>query len=102
VQVVLAASGRTLDVPRGQSLLSALEDAVLKPASGCRMGICNTCACGKRAGTTHFSFAPMSCTVCDCVMPRTSFMASIRIPLPRFSKKAVNALEKFKDCGGRG
>ncbi len=53
VQVVLAASGRTLDVPRGQSLLSALEDAGLKPASGCRMGICNTCACGKRAGTTR-------------------------------------------------
>ena len=53
VQITLAKSGRTLDVPRGTSLLAALEDAGLKPASGCRMGICNTCACGKRAGTTR-------------------------------------------------
>ena len=53
VQITLAKSGRTLDVPRGTSLLTALEDAGLKPASGCRMGICNTCACGKRAGTTR-------------------------------------------------
>ena len=53
VRVTLANSGRTLDVPRGTSLLTALEDAGLKPASGCRMGICNTCACGKRAGSTR-------------------------------------------------
>ncbi len=53
VQLTLAASGRVLTVPRGESLLSALEAAGLKPASGCRMGICNTCACGKRAGTTR-------------------------------------------------
>lgn len=53
VRITLAASGRTLDVPRGVSLLSALEATGLKPASGCRMGICNTCACGKRAGSTR-------------------------------------------------
>lgn len=53
VTLTLALSGRTLDVPRGVSLLTALEAAGLKPASGCRMGICNTCACGKRAGTTR-------------------------------------------------
>lgn len=53
VTLTLARSGRTLDVPRGVSLLSALEDAGLKPASGCRMGLCNTCACGKRAGVTR-------------------------------------------------
>ncbi|TDR42005.1 ferredoxin-NADP reductase [Tahibacter aquaticus] len=53
VQVTLAASGQTLSVPRGQSLLTALEAAGLQPASGCRMGICNTCACGKRSGTTR-------------------------------------------------
>lgn len=52
-QVTLAVSGRTLTVPRGQSLLTALEAAGLQPASGCRMGICNTCACGKRSGTTR-------------------------------------------------
>ncbi|TXH72820.1 MAG: ferredoxin reductase [Lysobacteraceae bacterium] len=53
VTLTLALSGHTLDVPRGVSLLSALEAAGLQPASGCRMGICNTCACGKRAGTTR-------------------------------------------------
>lgn len=53
VQLTLTASNRVLTVPRGESLLTALEAAGLKPASGCRMGICNTCACGKRAGTTR-------------------------------------------------
>jgi len=53
VQVTLTRRGQTLAVPRGQSLLTALEEAGLNPASGCRMGICNTCACGKRSGTTR-------------------------------------------------
>jgi stearoyl-CoA 9-desaturase NADPH oxidoreductase len=53
VRITLAASGRTLDVSRGESLLTALEVAGLKPASGCRMGICNTCACAKREGSTR-------------------------------------------------
>jgi stearoyl-CoA 9-desaturase NADPH oxidoreductase len=53
VQVTLAASGRTLIVPRGQSLLTALEAEGLRPASGCRMGICNTCSCGKSSGVTR-------------------------------------------------
>lgn len=53
VQVTLAASGRTLELPRGQSLLAALEAQGVKPASGCRMGICNTCACEKISGTTR-------------------------------------------------
>jgi len=53
VEVRLTRSGRRLQVARGQSLLVALEDAGLKPASGCRMGICNTCACGKAAGSTR-------------------------------------------------
>ncbi len=51
--ITLQRSGRTLSVPRGQSLLTALEAQGLKPASGCRMGICNTCACGKASGTTR-------------------------------------------------
>ena len=51
--VTLQRSGRTLTVPRGLSLLKALEAQGLKPASGCRMGICNTCACGKSAGATR-------------------------------------------------
>ncbi|MEO8366028.1 MAG: ferredoxin reductase [Pseudoxanthomonas sp.] len=53
VQVTLAASGRTLTLARGQSLLTALEAEGLRPASGCRMGICNTCSCGKTSGTTR-------------------------------------------------
>ena len=33
--------------------LEALEAAGMKPRSGCRMGICNTCACGKSSGSTR-------------------------------------------------
>lgn len=54
VRVRLAKSGRTLEVARGQPLLAALEEQGVQPAYGCRMGICNTCACEKRSGaTTH-------------------------------------------------
>ncbi|MEO7325839.1 MAG: ferredoxin reductase [Dokdonella sp.] len=53
VQVTLARSGRTLQLSRGQSLLEGLEAAGLTPASGCRMGICNTCACTKVSGSTR-------------------------------------------------
>lgn len=52
-EVHLARSGRTLRVPRNRSLLLSLEAAGLRPAHGCRMGICNSCACGKSAGTTR-------------------------------------------------
>jgi len=53
VRVELARSGRTLEVAAGTPLLGALEAQGLKPAYGCRMGICNTCACGKQKGTTQ-------------------------------------------------
>ncbi|WP_303746588.1 ferredoxin reductase [Stenotrophomonas pigmentata] len=53
VQVQLLKSGRTLTVPRGVALLPALEAAGIQPASGCRMGICNTCVCGKTSGITR-------------------------------------------------
>ncbi|MCD9005872.1 ferredoxin reductase [Luteimonas sp. XNQY3] len=53
VEVRLARSGRALQLPRGVPLLQALEAEGLKPKSGCRMGICNTCACGKAAGATR-------------------------------------------------
>lgn len=53
VDIRLQRSGRTLRVARGESLLVALEQHGLKPPSGCRMGICNTCACGKSAGSTR-------------------------------------------------
>lgn len=53
VRVQLRQSGRALDVSSGQSLLVALEEAGLNPASGCRMGICHTCVCTKHEGTTQ-------------------------------------------------
>ncbi|MBI2733497.1 MAG: ferredoxin reductase [Aquabacterium sp.] len=53
VRVQLRQSGRALDVSSGQSLLVALEQAGLNPASGCRMGICNTCVCTKHEGSTQ-------------------------------------------------
>jgi ferredoxin-NADP reductase len=53
VQVELRHSGRTLAVARGTPLLQALEAQGIQPASGCRMGICNTCVCGKVAGVTR-------------------------------------------------
>ena len=53
VRVELAKSGRVLEVAAGSSLLEALEAQGLNPAYGCRMGLCNTCACGKRAGATQ-------------------------------------------------
>lgn len=53
VQITLQNTGRVLQVPRGRSLLQALEDQGVTPAHGCRMGICNTCACGKARGATR-------------------------------------------------
>lgn len=35
-----------------QTLLASAEDAGLRPTSGCRMGICNTCTCTKVSGVT--------------------------------------------------
>lgn len=38
---------------RGQSLLEAAEDSGLKPAHGCRRGICMSCQCWKKSGVVH-------------------------------------------------
>ena len=53
VTVMLAKSNRVITVASGQPLLAALEEQGIKPQHGCRMGICNTCACGKRDGLTR-------------------------------------------------
>jgi ferredoxin-NADP reductase len=37
----------------GASLLEQAEGAGLEPLTGCRMGICHTCTCRKRAGTVR-------------------------------------------------
>jgi len=52
VEIQLTRSKRTVSVPAGQPLLAALEAQGIYPASGCRMGICNTCSCTKQSGTT--------------------------------------------------
>lgn len=53
VNIHLTKSNRTIRVASGEPLLAALEAQGLKPESGCRMGICNTCVCTKQAGTTE-------------------------------------------------
>ena len=53
VSIYLSRSRRTIKVAAGQPLLNALEEQGLRPASGCRRGICNTCACGKASGTSR-------------------------------------------------
>lgn len=53
VQIHLLKSRKTISVPSGEPLLSALENAGIQPAHGCRRGICNTCACPKSSGTTR-------------------------------------------------
>lgn len=53
VEVELARSGRRLRLPRALSLLEGLEAQGLKPKHGCRMGICNSCACGRQSGATR-------------------------------------------------
>lgn len=44
---------RSFTVSSGQSLLQALESAGTRVASGCRIGICNTCQCLKRTGAVR-------------------------------------------------
>ena len=51
--VSLSRSGRRRDITDGGTLLEALERAGERPAHGCRIGICRTCACTKRAGAVR-------------------------------------------------
>ncbi|MDR9778969.1 2Fe-2S iron-sulfur cluster-binding protein, partial [Rhizobium hidalgonense] len=53
VQIFLQKQQRSIGVPVGQSILMALENEGIAHPSGCRMGLCNTCACGKISGTTQ-------------------------------------------------
>ena len=52
INVILTQSNKTLAIPKGQSILSSLEQQGIKPKHGCRMGICNKCACTKAQGAT--------------------------------------------------
>ncbi|PXY23170.1 oxidoreductase [Prauserella sp. PE36] len=42
-EVVCAASGRTVEVPAGRSILNALEEAGIRSAASCRSGLCGSC-----------------------------------------------------------
>lgn len=53
VQITLQRQQRILTIPTGQSILAALEAEGINHPSGCRMGLCNTCACPKVSGTTE-------------------------------------------------
>lgn len=53
VNVDLTHAGRTVEADGDRSLLEQLEEAGERPVHGCRMGICNTCACRKRTGTVR-------------------------------------------------
>jgi ferredoxin-NADP reductase len=51
--VVVTTETRQLALDGNGSLLEQLERAGEQPAYGCRMGICNSCRCRKRAGTVE-------------------------------------------------
>jgi ferredoxin-NADP reductase len=52
-RVTLHRARRTVELDRNRPLLDALEAAGEQPAHGCRMGICNSCACRKRTGAVR-------------------------------------------------
>lgn len=52
VNVTLTKSNKIVAIPKGQSILASLEQQNIKPQHGCRMGICNKCACNKAQGST--------------------------------------------------
>ncbi|MFD0949894.1 flavin reductase family protein [Paraperlucidibaca wandonensis] len=53
VSITLARSGKVVQIASGAALLPALEAQGIALASGCRRGICNTCACSKRQGISE-------------------------------------------------
>ncbi|WP_374358304.1 flavin reductase family protein [Chitinimonas sp.] len=53
MQLTYARSGISLSGRTGKTLLEQAEAHGLKPASGCRMGICHTCTCQKRSGAVR-------------------------------------------------
>ncbi|MBV1776817.1 iron-sulfur cluster-binding domain-containing protein [Burkholderiaceae bacterium DAT-1] len=53
VTLTLARSRQEKAARTGGTLLTQLEAMGLKPASGCRMGICNTCSCKKNSGAVR-------------------------------------------------
>lgn len=52
ITVTLSKSNQQVSIPKGQSILVGLEQQNIKPMHGCRMGVCNKCACNKAQGAT--------------------------------------------------
>jgi ferredoxin-NADP reductase len=52
-QLVFKKSGREVAGNAGRTLLEQAEAAGLRPAYGCRMGICHTCKCTKLSGAVR-------------------------------------------------
>ncbi len=52
ITVTLSKSNQSVSIPKGQSILLGLEQQNIKPIHGCRMGVCNKCACTKAQGST--------------------------------------------------
>ena len=52
ITVTLSQSKQSVSIPKGQSILLGLEQQNIKPTHGCRMGVCNKCACTKAQGST--------------------------------------------------
>jgi len=52
-RIVVQGAPQPFEAQPGQSLLIAAERAGLKPKSGCRAGICRSCLCQKRRGSTR-------------------------------------------------
>ena len=52
INVTLTQSNKVVAIAKGQSILAGLEQHNIKPQYGCRMGICNKCACNKAQGST--------------------------------------------------
>ncbi len=53
VAIRLTRSARTVEAGGAGTLLEQLERAGERPASGCRMGICQSCKCTKRSGAVE-------------------------------------------------
>lgn len=53
VKLSLVQSGKTVMTERSETMLEQLERGGERPASGCRMGICNTCLCKKKSGVVE-------------------------------------------------
>ncbi|HLK38243.1 MAG TPA: 2Fe-2S iron-sulfur cluster-binding protein [Polyangiaceae bacterium] len=63
--LTFAKSGREGEGSRGVTLLEQAESAGLRPAHGCRMGICHTCTCRKVSGTVRNELTGESSSAAD-------------------------------------